>query len=152
QGSGRIWLENVNCTGTEESLAECRAKPWGSNGCDHQHDASVVCAGQPRSRPLRLVNGTNSCMGRLEVFHNHKWGTVCDDDWDLQDAAVVCRQLDCGMALLAPGSARFGPGSDPIWLDDVDCTGSESTLAECRLSAWGEHNCGHSEDAGVVCS
>ncbi|OPJ90412.1 zinc finger protein 501-like [Patagioenas fasciata monilis] len=154
QGSGRIWLENVNCTGTEAALDQCQARPWGSNGCDHRQDAGVVCSAADTSnqRQLRLVNGSNSCMGRVEVFHNYKWGTVCDDGWDLQDAAVVCRQLDCGTALLASGSAHFGPGSDPIWLDDVDCVGSESTLTACRLSAWGEHNCGHSEDAGVVCS
>lgn len=103
-------------------------------------------------RPLRLVNGSNSCLGRVEVFHNQKWGTVCDDTWDLQDAAVVCRQLGCGMVLSAPGSAHFGPGSDPIWLDNIHCTGTESTLTECELKNWGEHNCAHSEDAGVVCS
>ncbi|PKK16910.1 deleted in malignant brain tumors 1 protein, transcript variant X1 [Columba livia] len=154
QGSGRIWLENVNCSGTEAALDKCQGRLWGSNGCDHRQDAGVVCSATDTSnqRTLRLVNGSNSCMGRVEVFHDYKWGTVCDDSWDLQDAAVVCRQLGCGTALLASGSARFGPGSDPIWLDDVDCVGSESTLAACRLSAWGEHNCGHSEDAGVVCS
>ncbi|NXQ91195.1 DMBT1 protein, partial [Nyctibius grandis] len=103
-------------------------------------------------RQLRLMNGSNSCMGRVEVLHDQKWGTVCDDTWDLEDAAVVCRQLGCGMALSAPGSAHFGPGSDPIWMDEVRCTGTESILTECELGSWGEHNCGHSEDAGVVCS
>ncbi|NXP76666.1 DMBT1 protein, partial [Ramphastos sulfuratus] len=93
-----------------------------------------------------------SCLGRVEVLHDHKWGTVCDDSWDLQDANVVCRQLGCGMALAAPGSARFGPGSDPIWLDNIHCTGTEATLSQCQLTGWGEHNCGHEEDAGVICS
>ncbi|KAF1477576.1 Deleted in malignant brain tumors 1 protein, partial [Pygoscelis antarcticus] len=152
QGSGHIWLDNVNCTGTEAALSECQARPWGSNSCDHREDAGVVCSDTSGQLPLRLANGSNSCLGRVEVFHDHKWGTVCDDTWDLHDAAVVCRQLGCGMALSAPGSAHFGPGSDPIWLDGVHCTGTESTLTECELSNWGEHNCGHSEDAGVVCS
>lgn len=111
--------------------------------------ADVATSGQ---HPLRLANGSNNCLGRVEVFHDQKWGTVCDDTWDLHDAAVVCRQLGCGMALSAPGSAHFGPGSDPIWLDGTYCTGSESSLTACELSNWGEHNCGHSEDAGVVCS
>ncbi|NWS78352.1 DMBT1 protein, partial [Crotophaga sulcirostris] len=152
QGSGPIWLDNVQCSGTEAALSECPARPWGVNNCDHGEDASVVCTGNIMVRPLRLANGSTSCLGRVEVFHDHKWGTVCDDSWDLQDATVVCRQLGCGVALSAPGSAHFGPGEDPIWLDDVHCTGSEATLSECQLNSWGEHNCGHSEDAGVVCS
>ncbi|NWX15354.1 DMBT1 protein, partial [Aegotheles bennettii] len=152
QGSGPIWLDNVRCNGSEGALDQCSATPWGINNCDHREDAGVVCAGNAEGRPLRLVNGSNSCLGRVEVFHDHKWGTVCDDTWDLHDAAVVCRQLGCGTALSAPGLAHFGRGLDPIWLDGVHCAGTESTLAQCELSNWGEHNCGHSEDASVVCS
>ncbi|NXG63229.1 DMBT1 protein, partial [Hemiprocne comata] len=156
QGSGPVWLEEVNCTGSESVLWECPARPWGSSRCGHHEDAGVVCSGEhldpPDQQPLRLVNGSTSCLGRVEVFHDHKWGTVCDDSWDLEDATVVCRQLGCGVALAAPGSAHFGPGSDHIWLDDVGCTGTERTLNQCQLNSWGEHNCGHNEDAGVICS
>ncbi|NXX80020.1 DMBT1 protein, partial [Urocolius indicus] len=152
RGSGPIWLDNVQCAGTEPALSQCSARPWGDNNCDHGEDAGVACSDPSEQRPLRLVNGSNSCLGRVEVFHNHKWGTVCDDTWDLEDAAVACRELGCGTALSAPGSAHFGPGPDPIWLDGVHCTGSEAALTECRLGTWGEHNCGHGEDAGVVCS
>uniref|UniRef100_A0A8C4YE01 SRCR domain-containing protein n=1 Tax=Gopherus evgoodei TaxID=1825980 RepID=A0A8C4YE01_9SAUR len=90
---------------------------------------SLSYAGISEVAQLRLVNSRSQCAGRVEVLHNQQWGTLCDDGWDLQDARVVCRQLGCGTALSAPGGARFGQGSDRIWLDDVQCAGTETQLS-----------------------
>ncbi|KAH1180731.1 hypothetical protein KIL84_001665, partial [Mauremys mutica] len=109
-------------------------------------------SGIPELTQLQLVNGPSRCAGRVEVLHNQQWGTVCDDNWDLTEARVVCRQLGCGTALSAPRESRFGQGTDRIWLHEVNCTGTEAALSECRARPWGEHKCNHVEDAGVVCS
>ena len=121
---------------------------------------------------IRLVGGSET-EGRVEVCYNDTWRTVCDDSWGTADARVVCRQLnlpdsgtksckpmyeicfrDCPHSLLAPIAyqrARHGQGEGPILLDNVACTGSETSLQQCRHNGVGIHNCVHSEDAGVSC-
>ncbi len=101
---------------------------------------------------MRLVGGHSRCAGRVEVLHRGQWGTVCHDFWDLPDAAVVCRELDCGEPVDALGGAHFGSGSGPIWMSVVVCTGSESSLKNCGSSGWSLHACTHNSDAGVICS
>uniref|UniRef100_A0A8C9ZH76 SRCR domain-containing protein n=1 Tax=Sander lucioperca TaxID=283035 RepID=A0A8C9ZH76_SANLU len=98
------------------------------------------------------MSGSTLCSGRVEIYYNNTWGTVCDDGWDLNDAEVVCRELGCGTALSAPHSASFGNGTGEIWLDEVACSGSERSVTLCQHRGFGTHDCGHGKDAGVVCS
>ncbi|TNN82561.1 Deleted in malignant brain tumors 1 protein [Liparis tanakae] len=149
RGQGQVWLDDVDCTGHEKSLSDCPHRGFGEHDCDHNEDASVICS---VVSPLRLVNGTDRCSGRVEVRHDNQWGTVCDDEWDIKDAEVVCRSMDCGTAQSSKNSAFFGQGQGDIWLDDVTCFGNETSLIHCRHPTLGENNCGHGEDAGVVCS
>ena len=101
---------------------------------------------------VRLVGGAGNNQGRVEVYHDGIWGTVCGDSWDINDATVVCRSLGFDITKQAKTKADFGQGSGPIWLNGVGCTGIESNLESCVHSGWGVENCPHSKDAGVVCS
>ena len=101
---------------------------------------------------VRLAEGSSYNEGRVEVYYNGEWGTVCDDGWDDIDAGVVCRQLGFGSLGTAIGLADFGQGSGSIWLDGVSCSGDELTLANCgHLGVNVTRSCAHSEDAGVRC-
>ena len=104
---------------------------------------------------VRLVNGGRGrpYQGRVEVYYRGRWGTICDDGFDINEGNVICRYLGyCHGALRVYGSARFGRGRGPIWFDDMRCTGRETSPFRCRKrTPIGSHNCGHHEDAGVVC-
>jgi len=86
------------------------------------------------------------------VYNSGQWGTVCDDLWDDEDAAVVCRSLGYNLGGRAVGSAYFGQGAEPTWMDDVSCVGNEPSLNLCSFPGFGVENCAHSEDAGVICN
>ncbi|KAK7444250.1 hypothetical protein BaRGS_00040422, partial [Batillaria attramentaria] len=101
---------------------------------------------------VRLRGGDRPTNGRVEIFHNNTWGTICDDGWGTQEARVVCRQLGhAGHEYQARGRAYYGAGQGTIQLDDMSCLGTESTLSQCSHRAWGTSNCNHNEDAGVDC-
>eukprot|EP00057_Strongylocentrotus_purpuratus_P022278 XP_011676752.1 PREDICTED: deleted in malignant brain tumors 1 protein-like [Strongylocentrotus purpuratus] len=191
KGSGDSILEGVRCRGREDHLAECLHAGFGSNVCDHEKDAGVICYSNVRlvggssdaegrvevqhmgvwgtichdqwdildatvvcrmlGFQVRLVGGSSDAEGRVEIQHMGVWGTICHDQWDILDATVVCRMLGFQGALKAPGSAYFGKGAGDIFLDEVQCAGTESRLTDCKHRGIGEHNCAHIEDASVVC-
>lgn len=98
-----------------------------------------------------MAEGTSESEGRVEIFYKDRWGTICDDDWDLNDANVICRMLNYSGALAAPIFSAYDVGSGQIWLDDVNCVGNESSIEECLHGGWGNHDCSHNQDAGVIC-
>lgn len=116
----------------------------------------VICTGPgllESSSRVRLVGGPHRCEGRVEVERNGRWGTVCDDGWDLNDVAVVCRELGCGEAKKTPSGDLYGPLTEKeqsVLIQEVNCSGMEDTLAQCEQNE-DVFNCLHEEDAGASC-
>ena len=110
-----------------------------------------ISTAPPSQYDVHLFGGSSLNEGRVEIYYNGEWGTVCHDFWDVNDATVVCRQLGYADAIRASFSAEFGQGIGSIWLDNVHCSGTESMLSGCSANPWGSHNCVHRDDAGVVC-
>uniref|UniRef100_A0A8B9GS00 SRCR domain-containing protein n=1 Tax=Astyanax mexicanus TaxID=7994 RepID=A0A8B9GS00_ASTMX len=135
-------VTGFNCSGSEAHLRNCSSSR--AVNCSSTEQLYITF--------IRLVGSGGDCAGRLEVFHSGSWGTVSNELWDIEDAQVVCRQLQCGVALSAPVPARFGSGTGPIWLNEVECEGNEASLWNCRYQLCGEDECGHKDDVGVVCS
>uniref|UniRef100_A0A3B3UI76 Neurotrypsin n=1 Tax=Poecilia latipinna TaxID=48699 RepID=A0A3B3UI76_9TELE len=150
QGSGPILLDAMKCTGNELFLDQCPHSDWEQHNCDHMEDAGVSCSPYTDG-VVRLVGGDTPWEGRVEVFHNGDWGTVCDDHWSQQHAEVVCRQLGYRGHAEVVVDGMFGEGVGLILLDDVHCEGSETSLLDCRHGIWGRTDCSHSEDVGVRC-
>jgi len=156
-GSGPIWLDDVACIGSETRIQDCSHRGWGTHNCNHNEDVGIRCSPittatttAPQST-VRLRGSSSPSEGRLEVYSNGTWGTVCNDAFSSVDAAVACLQLGfVGGAVLS--SSVYGAGSGPIWLDDVACNGGETRIQDCSHTGWGTHNCNHNEDVGIRCS
>ena len=118
---------------------------WSTAASSRTNEADGAIEGD-----VRLVDGSTITEGRVEIYHNGEWGTVCDDRFVSDDAEVVCRQLGLTGGQ-AHTRAHFGAGTGTIWMDDVQCTGSEARLADCPFRGWGVNNCRHNEDVGVSC-
>ena len=103
---------------------------------------------------VRLRGGLNQSHGNVEIGLEGDWGTVCDDNWDINDAHVVCRMLGYASAIAATLRSSFGRGSGRIWLNNVTCTGEEESIDKCSHSGWGvanSYHCYHGREAGVIC-
>ncbi|XP_050536045.1 neurotrypsin-like isoform X2 [Daktulosphaira vitifoliae] len=100
---------------------------------------------------VRLVNSNNENEGNIEILHSGLWGTICDDEWDILDGQVVCRQLGFKQIRKITHNSFFGQASRKYWIDNIRCTGQESELTDCQFSNWGENDCDSSEAAGVIC-
>ena len=105
----QIWLDDLHCDGTEESILDCPNSGWGNtSSCHHNNDAGVICTTIPTNKyPVRLMGGANMYEGRVEIFHNNEWGTVCDDHWTLTEANIVCRSLGFPGAVRQTTEARY---------------------------------------------
>ncbi|KAL5019244.1 hypothetical protein ScPMuIL_004966 [Solemya velum] len=158
RGKGLIWIDEITCTGTEITLSVCQHSRFGTHDCSHDEDAWVTCRGEediPTANGIvvELVGGSGPNEGRVEIMWDGIRGTICDDGWDELDAKVICGMLGYRIGVVV-ASGVFGEGSEdlPIWLDEVSCTGTESSIEDCGYITWGEHDCSHREDAGVMCA
>lgn len=111
----------------------------------------TYCFISPSTAIIRFVGGSGMCSGRVEIFHNREWGTVCDTTWDLMDAVVACTERGCGNPVALYNNAYFSQGSGKVWMDGISCKGRETSLKDCVFSGWGINTCTHADDAGVTC-
>ncbi|XP_049893324.1 scavenger receptor cysteine-rich type 1 protein M160-like [Epinephelus moara] len=136
---------------------------WMTSGCDNFRTALSKCVVSDNSYSItdlicsdfvRLVNGTSLCSGRLEVKSNqsnHRWSSVCETDFDQQDAEVVCRELSCGPPLVLQGGL-YGEMETPMWTKEFQCEGNESALLDCRSSGSERDTCSPGKAVGLTCS
>ena len=118
----------------------------------HLHDVDNQISYVIWPPETRLVGGRTYRRGRVEVFYNGSWGTVCDDDWDLNDAQVVCRSMGYGDTRNVSSGSSFEPGTENITFDNVHCNGTESNIFDCSHNGYQVHDCDHSQDAGADCA
>ncbi|MGH0182551.1 UNVERIFIED_CONTAM: hypothetical protein FKN15_009939, partial [Acipenser sinensis] len=140
------WRKGFHCSGEEQSLISCSV-----NDLTTCHkDASVICS--ELGFDIRLINGSNNCSGRVELYFEGQRRRMCDDGWDNATAHVVCKQLGCGYAVSPQEGALFGEGIDPSWLLGVSCTGRESSLERCLSRQNGIQECTDGSAVSVICS
>ncbi|XP_039472694.1 scavenger receptor cysteine-rich type 1 protein M130-like [Oreochromis aureus] len=135
-----VWWVESHCVQAGYALKECASADRSSSTLD------ITC-----SDSVRLLKGSSLCSGRLQVKSNQRWSSVCEDDFDLQDAEVVCRELGCGPPFAPPG-ALYGEVEAPVWSREFQCGGHESALLDCRSSGSVRSSCSPGKAAGLTCS
>ncbi|XP_074918266.1 scavenger receptor cysteine-rich type 1 protein M130-like, partial [Chelonoidis abingdonii] len=150
KGTDSVWTDTYHCKGTEPHLAHCPVTALGASQCSHDNDTSVICSG--RSESLRLLNGESQCDRRVEISLRGVWDRVLDDEWDMNDANVVCRQLQCGVAEKAYNPPKSEQGMGPVGLRRVQCVRNETHLTLCDNSTSETFQAGIAADVGVICS
>ncbi|KAM9317657.1 scavenger receptor cysteine-rich type 1 protein M160-like isoform 2-T2 [Pholidichthys leucotaenia] len=134
------WRIKLDCVQSGSSLRECASET------SYRPILSLTC-----SDSVRLLNGTSLCSGRLEVKSNQGWCSVCEADFDQQDAGVVCRELGCGPPSAHQGGL-YGDVEAPKWSKDFQCGGGESALRNCRSSGSARSSCSPGKAVGLTCS
>ncbi|CAH8828926.1 unnamed protein product [Trichobilharzia szidati] len=115
--------------------------------------SNIHCSSKHNDGDIKLVDGPSELAGTVLVYRTYGWGKICDDHWTMKEANVVCKQLGMGYALEVYRRNRFGSSSQINYLmDEVQCTGSEKRLIDCRFNGWGVHDCRQNEEAGVKCA
>lgn len=102
------------------------------------------------SATVRLRGGPHPWSGRVEVYQNGNWATLCNKHWNRRSAGIVCQQLGFGGVAHIHHLSRFEMGTGPMVMTSGSCSGAEETLQECPLLSWSD--CDHTRDAGVECS
>ncbi|KAL4239223.1 CD5 molecule-like [Mactra antiquata] len=152
QGLGEIIVSDLRCNGIENNLGECSGTWPAYSSCTHQDDLYVNCQGDPEK--LRLADGPNDHSGRVEIFHDGRWGTICDFNFDRADAVVICRVLNYDHPENAVffTKSHFGSVNDtvPIVMTELSCNGLEATIGQCSPE-WSKLYCSHRQDIGVDC-
>ncbi|KAF7254154.1 Deleted in malignant brain tumors 1 protein [Varanus komodoensis] len=101
---------------------------------------------------VQLEGGPHRCAGRVDITYFASWrSVVCGEDWDINDAQVVCQELGCGYAIAAIADGSFGAGQDGPLMTKVHCTGMEYSILDCSYK-YRPATCGKYKDAAVICS
>ena len=99
---------------------------------------------------VRLGEKAFTNKGLVAFYHNKTWRGICDQQWDKQDADVVCRELGFKNAALIYNSPANKGGT--TWINNLHCHGDETSLVSCVNNGWKNHSCSNGRQAGVVCN